>query len=634
MPTDPKTKRPEGEAAFSLQPAMLPEGNVRVYEYGARLDAESREAVGDQIFKARRLYNALVACIRDVVEGLHAFEMESAGPVAAELQRRIELLNAAFDAARADDDEPEMKRVAQERRLLWPELGALLKRARQAHKQEAQERFLNRIGKRATCDTYKLRCAAVADGLGWATANQILDNALVAFKKSFQRGQAPRFARGEDKIQDTLTLQFTTAGGVPAKTLLSGAHGELAIEPTNGCGRRKYGSFRFRLGPASAGLEASGTWQYHRPLPEDATIGLARLVRRKLGKDTKWALQLMVKSPLPPAEHDGARRPLVAVHFGWAEDVTGRRVAGVTDGADPGQARVLQLPPDVEAGLLRAAELQSQRDSNRDLIVARIKSEPWDGRLLVKPESDAASWTPAERAADALAALRRLPAQHVAASRLHRVCRLLREADALPEWLDVWRKEDRLHWQSSAHAARRARNLRRDFYRKTALDLAQRYSAILIEPLDLAAAAKKVNETTGEKTEFARKARAGRTVAAVYEFESAIRWAAAKQGSAVIELTGPTASQCSVCGSVDVVTNEDDSQLMHCLGCGAELDRKQNGAALAWQAAHDDLDTLVEDFWRQRMEAQRERKERQAEKKAKLAGGRQAARAAAAREVG
>ncbi len=619
---------------MKLLPALPPTGDVLIYEYGARVDSDCLPAVGDQIAKARRLYNDLVAVIRGIVDEMRDFVLQHAGSEALALQARIDALTEAFDAARAANDEDRMKQIAAERRALWPELGELVKGARKAHRAEIQDRFLSRIGKKSTCDTYQLRCKAVSDGLGWATANQVLDAALQAFKKSFQRGQAPRFARGEEKIQDTLTLQFTAAGGVPVATLLSGDHSELSM--VSRCGRRQYGSFSFRLGAAATDTYAHGTWQYHRPLPEGATVGLARLVRRRVGKDSKWALQLMVKRPASePATIDG-RKPLVAVHFGWAGDASGRRVAGITDGADPGIARVLHLPVEVEDGIRRAADLHAARDEARDGIMATIKNLPWGDAVACLGESSqfthgSEPWLRA-RLSEELNAIRRLPAQHVAPRRLHRLCGLLRATGQMRDELEVWRKQDRLAWQAAAHIARRARNLRKDYYRRVAIDLARRYNAIVLEPLDLAAAALKVNEITGEKTEFAKKARSGRVVAAIYELESSIRWAAAKCGTALLDLSGgETAARCGFCGGA---TQSDDanSQVLHCVACGAELDRKKNGAAMAWQFANEDLEEVVADFWSAVIAQRREHEEKTREKKAKMAEGRRLARTLSAGE--
>jgi len=184
-------------------------------------------------------------------------------------------------------------------------------------------------------------------------------------------GRAPRFAVGADKIQDTFYLQFTAAGGVGVDMLLAGRHGELSLLPSNGCGRRKYGALRFRLGAAKAETYAYDTWQYHRPLPEGASVSLARLVRRRIGKDYRYAVQLLVKREAPETLDVGERKPLVAVHFGWAADVEGRRVAGIAECADPGAAMLLRLPQSIEADLERAALIQGQRDAARDEVFQR-----------------------------------------------------------------------------------------------------------------------------------------------------------------------------------------------------------------------------------------------------------------------
>lgn len=586
-----------------------------IYEFGVRIDKESRSAIDDQIMRARRLYNDLVAQIRAIVAEMNTYVLDSAGEPALTLHAEVEALNSEFDAARARNDEPGMKSIAEMRRSKLHELYAALTETRRRLKDELRTRFFARIGKNSACDTYRARSEAVADGLGWATANAVLDAALQAFKKSIQNGQGPRFSIGADKVQDTLTLQFAVAGGVAATTLLEGKHGELVLLPSNGCGRRKYGEFRFRLGAAKAEIYATGTWQYHRPLPDGAQIGLARLVRRKIGKDYKWAVQLMVKPPEPVFIATDARKPLVSIHFGWATDTNDRRVAAIADSADPEAAQLVCLPPQIEATLERAAALQSERDTSRDEIVPLVKAI----------EAGDKNWS--EEVLAELVALRKLPVQHVAISRLHRLCRLLREADALPEWLETWRKEDRLRWQSSSHMARRTRNARRDFYRNLAADVARRYDAIVIEPLDLAEAAKKIDENTGERGEFGRKARSGLKVAALYELESAIRWAATKTQAAVLELVGKTASCCALCGG-QVQANDEDHQLLHCQDCGADLDRKTNGAAVAWQASLAQREDAVSEFWIEMRAAQDKQGAKKADRLARMADGRRQARGA------
>jgi len=603
-----------------ITPADIPSGDSVIYEYGIRIDKDSAALVGAQISQARRLYNDVVASIRNTITDLQAFVVDRSGPEAISVQAEIEALTEAFAAAKAADSEPDMQRIAESRREKWRTLSGTLKAARKEHRAEIQERFLSRIGRNATCDTYKLRSAAVAAGLGWGTANAVLDAGLQAFKKSFALGKAPRFAAGAEIYQDCLTLQFTAAGGIPAENILTDKHAEFMLRPDGGCGPRKYGEMRFRLGSAKADAWASGTWQYHRPLPEGSHISLARLVRRRVGPHFKWAVQLLVKPKTPIREEVGERAPLVTVHFGWSADVEGRRVAGIADSADPGAAKIVSLPPSIEAALERAAEIQGKRDESRDAISVKVHA-------IELPESAG------EALQEIIGKMRRTRPQDISANRLHYLCRLLREEDRLPEWLEEWRHADRLLWQDQTHIAKRARNARKTFYRELAISLGRRYSAIAIEPLDLAGAAVKVSELTGEKSDFTKKARSGRVVAALYELESAIRWAATKTGAAVLDLVSETASQCSICGGSHVTASKKDHQTLLCSDCGAVLDRKQNGAALAWQAVSEKRDDHVEDFWIAHLGKRDDAASKKAEKLSKMAEGRRKTRTGSDGEI-
>lgn len=581
--------------------------DVVIYEFGCRIDRNSQLAAGDQMLKARRLYNNLVAVIKSVLLSMNAFLLDAAGDDAQRIHNRISILNTAFADAKARNDQAEMRRIAEERRPLWAELRTLLKEARSTHKARLQQDFLSRIGKNSRCNTYKLRCQAVADGLGWATANAILDAALVAFQQAFRLGRAPKFASAEAKSHDVLTLQFSSnPGGVDVNTLFSGKNGDLAIIPSEGCGPRKYGQLRFRLGPASAQRYATGTWQYHRPLPAGARVGLARLIRKRIGKDHRWYVQLQVKLGAIVSEPVGERKSLVAVHFGWSADINGRRVAGIADSADPHMARVLQLPPGIEAALVRTSRIQGERELACNAILRQMKS------------TDVSTLPAAIR--DEFIAICHLPFHFVATQRLHRLVRQLNgEAVVRFEWLETWRKKDQMRWQTSAHLAKRARNVRRDFYRNVAMELARQYQAILLEPIVLAAAAKKVDLITG-KYKRSMKNRSGRTIAAIYELESAISWAAAKTGAALLEISGKTATTCAVCHSEGVVPDPKDLQRVRCATCEAVLDRKQNSAASAWQAATSELDswlvvhrTHAGDAWSKQIRARNDKNERMAQ---------------------
>ena len=566
----------------SITSGYTPPGDVLVFEYSCRIDKTSLEHINQQIFLSRKLYNDVIACVSSIYQELQSFVIEKTGAGAQELQADIEQLNDAFRNAKALDDEPAMQNIAEQRRGKWKELSTALKATRQTYRQEIRDFYLSRIGINATCETAKIRSQAVDMGLGWATATVVLNSALLAFKKSFSLGKSPRFARGEMIDQDCLSLQFTQAGGVASASILQGLLSDLSMTASN-CGRRAYGEMKFRLGAAKMKTFATGTWQYHRPLPEGSNVAVARLVRRKVGASYKWAIQLIVKTKQPVRIQTAERLPLVAVHFGWTGDVNGRRVASLSDCADPSASIIVSLPPRIEEDLQRADQVRSKRDTKRDEIAPQIK-------LISLPCDVTADLT------DIFDRVRKTRPQDISANRVHYLCRLLKQNDSMPEWLETWRKEDKLQWQAQTHIARRARNARKTFYREQAINIAKRYDTIAIEPLDLASAAIKVNAITGTKTEFSAKARSGRVVAALYELESALRWAAAKTGASVLDVVANTATQCSIC-SGKVQPTKDNHQLLVCSECGAVLDRKQNGSAMAWQLVNEVREDAVTTFW-------------------------------------
>lgn len=597
------------------------QGQQIIYEYGVRVDADSEQAIGEQIRKARAMYNNIIAVMRGIYDEMQTFILENASQEARDLVAKIERHGEDFQAAKAKNDKEAMKEIArarsEDRKALYP----LLQEVRKTHKAVIAERFYSRIGMNSRCETYVCRGAAVKEGLGAFTANKVLEAALQAWQKSMQRGRPPRFAVGVEKAQDALTIQFSQAGGCPVEDLFTGKRRDFAIEyPRKGFRKRSYTSFLFRLGAATDEVYAQGTAQVDREPPHGSRVALARLVRKVMGPKYRYTLQLLLSLPEPVrVTPEGRRKPLAALHFGWNFDEAGRRLAGVSDNGDALDAGILALPSSIELDLRRATEIQSGRDGNRDAIVQRLKAE------MALPDD-----LPEE---DALRVLwdkvRRLPAQYVSTNRLHYLAGLLAERDSMPEWLEVWRKSDRMQWQKQVHLAKSARNRRMTFYRKTALDLARQYETIVLEIPDLKKAAETLDESTGEKTEMAKRARAGRVIAALYSLESAIHWAACKCGTAVLHLSGEeTARTCSLCGGTAMTPDPEDGQMLYCEDCGSTPDRKKNGAANAWKIANADLERQVTKYWEAVVSKTQESAARKAEKVKKMADGRKAASAA------
>ena len=76
-----------------------------------------------------------------------------------------------------------------------------------------------------------------------------------------------------------------------------------------------------------------------------------------------------------------------------------------------------------------------------------------------------------------------------------------------------------------------------------------------------------------------------------------------------------------------MIPNPEDGQVLYCEDCGSTLDRKANGAALAWRIAEARREKLVIEYWEAVQSKQRAAIERKAEKSQKMAAGRKAAAA-------
>ena len=131
------------QSAVTLITASTP--STLVYQYGCRLDRDA-EAIADiQFREAHRLYNNVVAKIREIVQGARDYCNSVAPAEAHPIQANIEALNDAFAAARAADDEPLMTSIATERSACWKARSPIMDATRKAHRTALTERFYGRI---------------------------------------------------------------------------------------------------------------------------------------------------------------------------------------------------------------------------------------------------------------------------------------------------------------------------------------------------------------------------------------------------------------------------------------------------------------------------------------------------------
>lgn len=198
-----------------------------------------------------------------------------------------------------------------------------------------------------------------------------------------------------------------------------------------------------------------------------------------------------------------------------------------------------------------------------------------------------------------LEALASLPTNQLAAPRLYRLHAALGQAGR--DWFDDWIRDDRMHGQAAVSLARRARGRRRGFYRCTALRIARQHRAVVLEPLDLRAASKAVDEASGQMGRVleARARRSGRRgLARVRTGAAALRWACVRHDTPVFELKGMTTRTCAMCGALGLTVpptsaREGPRQVL-CRHSGAQHDRQANAACCAWRKTQEDLDLRIQ----------------------------------------
>jgi Putative transposase DNA-binding domain len=585
---------------------------VMVFQYGCRVDDEAIKTAQEQFFKAHTLYNALVAKIREISQAARECVMNAAPEEAHALQSTIDALTVDFAAAKAADDEPKMKDIAAARKAAWIAMKPLLKSARTAIKTQLKDDYYSRIGKNVGTDTYSIKVAAVAAGLGGDTASDVLDSALQAYEKSMAKGGMPHFRRAHEVTSETLMIAAHRGGGIPTEAFTSGNYMPVQIKLRGDVRRRVYHPFEFRAGAASEKRWISGTVEMHRALPLHAGVAEVRLKRARIGNAYRWYLQFVCvmseqsfEQPSAAAERP-PKKPLAAVHFGWAQRDDGREIAAIADGNDAANVTMIHLPTSIEHTLDAAEAKQSERDHwfNQNIEAMRESL-----RALLPANLEDPSTRPNTANALALAtneilqarvlAMWRTRATHISHSKLHALIIALQQAGVEDSVLTRWAngdndmKGDLSMWSSHSHGVRRASMQRRSFYREVAAKLAREYDAVVISDIDLAEAAVKVNTATGEKSDFNAAARSGRVRAALSQLKDAIKNAFAREGGVVLASNyDAVASICSDCGSSHLLTDDADHLQQRCQDCGAKHHRKVNAARNLWRSV-DGGDDIV-----------------------------------------
>lgn len=543
----------------------------RVYDYGAKLDPATAPLVYEQIDRAWRYRNDLVALELDRRAGFERVVAE-ADPRLVELDAMIAKEEAGITAIR---DAIRRANSVERRKAPDPESRSLIREARQrvkvlrAERKERRAAIAANTAVRAALDgldavTLEAAKRLRADsGLHWGTY-LVVDQSLGGVRS----GAPPRFIRRAD-WQGQVAVQIQ--GGASWGDLLAG-HGQAKIEalplPENATpggrrSKRPWHRLHIRVGSegrSRAPVWATATFALHRPVPADARVKWIRLARRRTGTVDHWSVQFVLARSNGWAKPDTTEaRGAAALNLGWRSFPDGSlRVAYVVD--DEGRSEELALPPELLSRERKAADLQSIRDQRFDL--ARAALAHW------LDTADVPEWL-----REATATLR----QWRSTARLAALA--LRWADArfsgdaeVFDALEAWRAKDRHLYDWQAHARLSFQRGRREIYRRFAARLRWRYERVYLPDTDWRAflrtpAAEEDTEALNRRAQ-ARLASPGmlrETVESGHPCAERVK-------------SANTTRTCSVCGAGAHPDWDGASGVTYRCAAGHEIDQDRNGA--------------------------------------------------------
>jgi hypothetical protein len=551
----------------------------RVYTYGCfRSPTANAAEVDKQIYLARMYRNKLLeielarrAKYREVTG-----EHEDLSPILlemTELDARLEELRAHINSARADARKRVQLKTASDQakliRLRLRELRARVKEVRKALQDDpimaAQVIATDKEAKDA------IKAARATCGVYWGT--YLLVEAQV--EQAAKSKTDPRFGRWDGTGRIGVQIQ----GGASVDDITSGRCSLLQIDPLpddqweSRSGRRGAKTIvRFRIGSDEkrGPIWAEFSVLMHRPLPDDAVIKSAVIIRRRRPSKDRFGLQIVLESALVERAKMPESAPVAAINFGWRVRPDGLRVAMLVD--EMGRTREMILPATILARLDHADSLCAIRDrsleSFRPQLVAALAKLEADGNL---PE-----WLAEER--KTMSAWR-------ACARFNRlVIRWIHNRfdgdEAAFEEADIWRRSNlHLHiWEEAERS--RAMAHRREVYRGFAAEMSRTYSLLVIEKFDLRDVAKRAKpEEEDESIAAVRKHRQRASI-------SALRMCL-MQGSRIARMdSANTTHECNECGSI-----EDFDAAVHlehaCSQCGSVWDQDVNASKILLRRYRD-----------------------------------------------
>ena len=535
---------------------------VKVYTYGLPHGPDELAPVDEQIWRAHRYQNDLIAVERSRRAAYRLRIAEEIPSVAAEdatiasLEEELEVTRAGI---RYENANARRRRAGQEDRRTVADCTTALKAARERRKKAVKDGMTPEIKAALKAQDDRSREWAkllrANCGVYWGTY-LLVEDAVKRAAKSKSDPQFRRWGDGEGRVG--VQLQ----GGMTVAELNSGTDTRLRLVVTDTNHTKPRGRLSMRIG-SDGRTPVWSHWNVviHRPLPEEGVIKWAWCQRRKVGTRWRWELQMVVEEPDAMVVHPGG---VCAIDVGWRLRDDGLRIGYLVD--DESKERELVLPSEIISKIEHPNEIRSVRDKRFDLLKSQL------GLWLAAHAEECPAWL--------VESLRYIDRWRSTARMRKVTCRWGRERfsgdEEIFELVEAWRRKDRHLYQWEASERDRALKRRREAYRLLAKEIAAAYATIIVEDFDLRnmAARPKAEEDDNQHA----PARRHRTLAAVSEFRAALEMMAAKHGSTILPVPSPrTTMACHACGKV--CAWDAGASLIHaCEHCSAEWDQDANAA--------------------------------------------------------
>lgn len=379
---------------------------VRVYTYGCLPPTENRELVDKSIYLARLYRNKLIEIelarrhrYREIT-GAHG-DLSGIMTEILESNARLEELRAHIKLARKDArSRVAQPQAAEQAKLLIVRLKELRKQASVVRAELKNDPVLQ-----ASVDASEekakedVRQARAVCGVYWGTY-LLAEAAVEAARKS---RTDPKFGRWDGNGRIGVQIQ----GGATTADVMSGRCELLRIDAlpddqwNTRPGRRAAKTHVYiRVGSENRrAVWAKFPMILHRPLPADATIKGAMIVRKRVARDDQYELQIVFEAASVERTYMPKSAPVAAINLGWRTRPEGLRVAMIAD--ELGHTQEVILPQNILDRLDHADSLRAIRDKHLDafrpMITAAVNDLPNRPEWMTEDLKTMHLWKSAER---------------------------------------------------------------------------------------------------------------------------------------------------------------------------------------------------------------------------------------------